>query len=65
MKNRYFTVAQFAQRLMYISTLTNPEEIYIAQGISIENYLTPAVPTMDCKDATEQEDPAVNKMTKK
>ena len=49
--------------VLYISTLTKTCDI--CKEISIENYLTPTVPTMDCKDATEQEDPAVDKMTKK
>lgn len=32
----------------------------ICKEINFENYLTPAVPTMDYKDVTEQEDPAAN-----
>lgn len=47
-------VTQYSQRLRYLYL----NKFVTCKKKNFENYLTPAVPTMDCKGVTEQEDPA-------
>jgi len=46
--------------LSKVEVLVLKQTCDICKEINFENYLTPAVPTMDYKDVTEQEDPAAN-----